>query len=69
MSNLTLADVDTPANRAVALQITEESIVLLRNKNSLLPLPPGLRRVAVVGPEGEPHIRHVVQLSGVLAAG
>ena len=41
--------VDSPEHRAVALRATEESIVLLKNDGAL-PLKPGLRRIAVVGP-------------------
>ena len=50
LSNLTLADVDTPAARALARRMAEESIVMLRNKNNLLPLSSPPARIAVVGP-------------------
>ncbi len=44
-------DLDTAENRAVALAVAEESIVLLKNQAGLLPLDPArLRRVLVVGP-------------------
>lgn len=42
---------DTPENRHTALQVAEESIVLLKNENGLLPLDPRkLRRILVTGP-------------------
>jgi beta-glucosidase len=41
--------VDSPEHRALALKTAEESIVLLKNDGTL-PLAPGLKRVAVVGP-------------------
>ncbi len=46
---LSLADVDTEAHRQVALQVARESIVLLENKQHVLPLT-GRKRIAVVGP-------------------
>ncbi len=43
--------VDTPENRAIALQVAEESIVLLKNENELLPLDHKvLKKILVVGP-------------------
>ncbi|MGW0480424.1 glycoside hydrolase family 3 N-terminal domain-containing protein [Nonomuraea sp. NPDC003214] len=43
------ADLDSPANRALAREVAERSIVLL-DAGTALPLAPGARRVAVVGP-------------------
>ncbi|MFB4290368.1 glycoside hydrolase family 3 N-terminal domain-containing protein [Nonomuraea sp. ATR24] len=43
------ADLDSPANRALARELAERSIVLL-DAGTALPLAPGARRVAVVGP-------------------
>ncbi|WP_320779537.1 glycoside hydrolase family 3 N-terminal domain-containing protein [Streptomyces sp. CRN 30] len=42
-------DLDSPANRAVARRMAEESVVLLDNPDGLLPLAPDTR-IAVVGP-------------------
>ncbi|MFJ8634493.1 glycoside hydrolase family 3 N-terminal domain-containing protein [Streptomyces sp. NPDC093568] len=42
-------DLDSPANRALARRVAEESVVLLDNPAGVLPLPPDTR-VAVVGP-------------------
>jgi beta-glucosidase len=41
---------DCDAHRALALQAARESIVLLKNKNNLLPLSPEIRSIAVIGP-------------------
>ena len=50
-SRLTLADVDTPANRKLALDSARESIVLLKNDRNTLPLNPSkIKSIAVVGP-------------------
>jgi Glycosyl hydrolase family 3 C-terminal domain/Fibronectin type III-like domain/Glycosyl hydrolase family 3 N terminal domain len=47
-------DLDPPASRALAREIAERSIVLL-DAGTVLPLRPGLRRVAIVGPcAGDP---------------
>ncbi|KPI16609.1 Beta-glucosidase [Actinobacteria bacterium OK074] len=45
-------DLDPPANRAIARQLAEESIVLLANPDALLPLPTDAR-IAVVGPRAD----------------
>jgi beta-glucosidase len=49
-SKLTLADNDTSEHRALALQAARESIVLLKNDHGVLPLKPGVKTIAVVGP-------------------
>ncbi|MFI5351872.1 MAG: glycoside hydrolase family 3 N-terminal domain-containing protein [Candidatus Binatales bacterium] len=41
---------DTPGDRALAREIACKSIVLLKNERGLLPLDPGLKRIAVIGP-------------------
>jgi beta-glucosidase len=52
-SKLTLADNDTAANRAVALQTARESIVLLKNDHNTLPLASTVKTIAVVGPTAD----------------
>jgi beta-glucosidase len=53
-SKLTLADVDTPANRKLALDAARESIVLLKNERNALPLNPSkVKSIAVVGPTAD----------------
>jgi beta-glucosidase len=48
-SGITMAQNDTPQNRALALKVAEESIVLLKN-NGLLPLDRAkIKRIAVIG--------------------
>ncbi|KAI5867862.1 glycoside hydrolase superfamily [Durotheca rogersii] len=41
-----------PEAKALALRAAQESLVLLKNSNSALPLAPSVKRVAVVGPLG-----------------
>ena len=50
-SDLGLAapDLDSPAGRALARRLAEESVILLANPAGTLPLPPGTK-VAVIGP-------------------
>jgi len=60
-SKLTLADVDTPANRKLALEAARESIVLLKNSPKThsksgeltLPLDSKIKSIAVVGPTAD----------------
>jgi beta-xylosidase len=43
-------DLDPPHMQAMARQLAEESVVLLANPGDALPLAPGARRIAVLGP-------------------
>jgi len=52
-SKLTIADNDTPAHRMLALQTARESIVLLKNDHSVLPLASSVKNIAVVGPTAD----------------
>ncbi len=48
---------DHPENRAVALKIAEEGIVLLKNEAGLLPLKKeSLKKIAVIGPNSDPAV-------------
>jgi len=44
------SDILTPENRQVARRLAEESLVLLKNDNHLLPLPKNGKKIAVIGP-------------------
>ncbi len=44
---------NSPEHRQLSLQAAKESIVLLKNESSILPLKPGTQHIAVVGPEAE----------------
>jgi beta-glucosidase len=46
--------VDSPAHRDLALEAARKSIVLLKNADGTLPLKPGLRSLAVIGPNAAP---------------
>ncbi|MFN2271650.1 MAG: glycoside hydrolase family 3 C-terminal domain-containing protein, partial [Anaerolineae bacterium] len=41
---------DTPEHQALARELAEESIVLLKNADGILPLGEGVKRIAVIGP-------------------
>jgi beta-xylosidase len=45
-------DLDPPENRALARRSAEQSVVLLSNRDGVLPLAPGMR-IAVVGPRAD----------------
>jgi beta-glucosidase len=51
--HITPADNDTEAHRALALRVAEESLVLLKNENGLLPLSETPRSIAVIGPNAD----------------
>jgi beta-glucosidase len=52
-SKLTAADNDTEAHRQLALRMARESLVLLKNKNNLLPLKQAPATIAVIGPNAD----------------
>ncbi len=47
------SEVNSPAHRELSLQAARESMVLLKNADGILPLKPGIRNIAVVGPTAE----------------
>jgi len=52
-SRITAAENDTEAHRQLALQTARESLVLLKNKNNLLPLKKTPATIAVIGPNAD----------------
>jgi beta-xylosidase len=48
-----LIDLDHAESRSLARQLAQESIILLQNSRSLLPLDSGGRRISVIGPCGD----------------
>jgi len=49
-ASIPFSEVNSPAHQALALQAANESMVLLKNEAGALPLKPGIRTIAVVGP-------------------
>jgi beta-glucosidase len=52
-AQIPFSDLDSPAHRALALQVARESMVLLKNQGALLPLSRTLRAIAVLGPNAD----------------
>ncbi len=52
-SKLTLADNDTEEHRQLARQAAREAVVLLKNDRGVLPLKPGRKTIAVIGPNAD----------------
>ena len=46
-------DLDTPANRQVALEAAREGVILLSNKDNFLPLAQQYEKIVIVGPCGD----------------
>ena len=49
-AHIPFSEVNSPAHHSLALQAARESMVLLKNDDRFLPLKPGIRTIAVVGP-------------------
>lgn len=47
---------DSPQHRQLSLRAAQESIVLLKNENNLLPLKKDLKRIAVIGPTANSYL-------------
>jgi beta-glucosidase len=52
-SHLGAAEIESPAHLALAREAAARSIVLLENRGGALPIAPGVRRLAVVGPTAD----------------
>jgi beta-glucosidase len=58
-SKITPDVIDSPAHRAIALKVAQQSIVLLQNRGRLLPLEKAkLKRIAVLGPCADQAIKN-----------
>lgn len=49
-SNIPISIIDSEKHKKLALEASQKSIVLLKNKNKTLPLKSDLKRIAVIGP-------------------
>jgi beta-glucosidase len=49
-ASIPFSEVGSPAHHALALETADKSMVLLKNDNHFLPLKPGLKTIAVIGP-------------------
>jgi len=52
-AQIPFSDLDSPAHRALALDVAEESMVLLKNAGGLLPLRKDIGTIAVIGPNAD----------------
>lgn len=52
-NDIPLSVLESQAHKDLALKITRESIVLLKNENNFLPLSKDLKKVAVIGPNAD----------------
>ncbi len=52
-ANTLLSEINSPAHRELALEAARESMVLLKNENSMLPFGTGVHSIAIVGPEAD----------------
>ena len=49
-SNIAATDYDTEANRKLAREVAQQSIVLLKNENGILPLSNKIKNIVIIGP-------------------
>ena len=49
-ASIPFTEVGSPAHHALALETADKAMVLLKNDNHFLPLKPGLKTIAVIGP-------------------
>ena len=52
-SKIDLSVINSKEHRALAVKAAEESIVLLKNENNLLPLKKDIKKIAVIGPNAD----------------
>jgi beta-glucosidase len=52
-AQIPITDLESLPHKDLALKMAKQSIVLLRNKNNLLPLNKGIKRIAVLGPNAD----------------
>ncbi|HCL06334.1 MAG TPA: glycosyl hydrolase [Chitinophagaceae bacterium] len=56
---------EAPAHQAHALKMAQQSIVLLRNENNILPLSKKIKKIAVVGPNADNSIAVLGNYNGI----
>jgi beta-glucosidase len=64
-SRISIAENDSSAHREVARDAERKAIVLLKNRDGLLPLGPWARRIAVVGPAGDDPVALLGNYNGI----
>ena len=52
-AQIPITDLESKPHKDLALKMAKQSIVLLRNKNNLLPLSKNIKRIAVLGPNAD----------------
>ena len=62
-SKIPYSVVDCPAHRALALEMAKESIVLLQNRNNILPLAKNAK-IAVMGPNANDSVMQWANYNG-----
>ena len=55
-TKIPISENDSPEHRALSLRAAHESIVLLKNSNSTLPIKKEVKRIAVIGPNANNHL-------------
>ncbi|HEY8898718.1 MAG TPA: glycoside hydrolase family 3 C-terminal domain-containing protein [Niastella sp.] len=59
------SELDAPAHGKHALQMARESIVLLKNKNNVLPLSKSLKKIVVLGPNADNVLAQLGNYNGI----
>jgi len=64
-SKISIAESDSSRHRQIAREAARQSIVLLKNKDGILPLSPSLRRIAVSGPSADDPVALLGNYNGI----
>lgn len=64
-SKISILENDSNAHRQIAREAERQAIVLLKNKNSVLPLSPSVRKIAVIGPSADDPVALLGNYNGI----
>ncbi|RYD87365.1 MAG: glycosyl hydrolase, partial [Sphingobacteriales bacterium] len=64
-ANLPISTLEAPEHKALALQMAQQSIVLLKNQNNTLPIKKTIKKIAVIGPNADNRVAVLGNYNGI----